>query len=217
MEIIIGIVSAFLAVIPIAYFLYTHYVRKAHSIRFDVGNVAVVRVASPHESRNARPALLIYSLAFVNEAPDALTMREVNLTFRFQGAKRQATLLNIPTGKIDGVETVALANSRDNILIGGWKNLREALTENTMLQPGGVLKASAAFLLDVPLDRVNEISHYTIAIHGYSGRSSKHKLVPQSNWYDLSKRGFSLVDAPVIKTQDKIHWEGITVTSESRP
>jgi hypothetical protein len=206
---IIGI----LGLIPVGYFIYTTFIRKPHSIDFELGNVALVRVASPNQNRDGKLALVIYSLAFVNTGPGSLTLKRVSLAYRFGGRKRHAELTDVPVGTVDGVKAVALANSKDKIMIA-WTNLSEALSQNVPLQPGAVLNGSAVFLLDVPVSRLRDIPNYSLLVRDYSGGRSTHELTAQDGWYQAHEKNFSLMDAPVTKTGDQIHWQGITLTTE---
>jgi hypothetical protein len=205
---IIGI----LGLVPVGYLIYTTFIRKPHSVDFEIGNVALVRVASPNQNRDGKLALVIYSLAFVNTGPTSLTFKKVLLAYRFEGTKRQAELTDVPTGTVDGVKAIALANTKDKIMIA-WTNLRETLSQNIPLQPGAVLNGSAVFLLDVPISRLRDISDYSLLVRDYSGGRSTHTLTPQARWYQAHEKNFSLMDAPVTKTGDQIHWQGITLTT----
>ncbi len=198
---------------PVGYFIYTTYVRKPHSIDFEIGNVALVRVASPNKNRDGKLALVIYSLAFVNTGPAPLTLKKVSLAYTFQGQKCQVELTDVPTGTVDGVEAIALANTKDKIMIA-WTNLRNILSQDIPLQPGAVLKGSAFFLLDVPISCLRDISDYSLLVGDYSGRHSTHKLTPDDRWYQAHEKNFSLMDTPVMKTGDQIHWQGVTLTTQ---
>lgn len=207
------LVIGILSLIPVGYWIYTTFIRKPHSIDFELGNVALVRVASPNQNRDGKLALVIYSLAFVNTGPSSLTLRQVSLVYRFGGKKCQAELTDVPVGTVDGVKAVALANSKDKIMIA-WTNLRETLSQHIPFQPGAVLNGSAVFLLDVPISRVRDVSNYSLLIRDYSGGRSTHKLTAQDSWYQAHEKNFSLMDAPVTKTGDHIHWQGFTLTTQ---
>jgi hypothetical protein len=207
------LVIAIVGLVPVGYFIYTTYIRKPHSIDLEIGNVALVRVASPNKNRDGKLALIIYSLAFVNRGPTSLTLKKVALAYRFEGQERHAELTDVPIGTVDGVEAIALANTKDKIMIA-WTNLRGTLSQNIPLQPGAVLSGSAVFLLDVPISRLRDISDYSLLVRDYSGGRSAHKLTPEDRWYQAHEKNFSLMDAPVMKTGDQIHWQGITLTSQ---
>lgn len=206
---IIGIVGLF----PVGYLIYTIHIRKPHSIDFEIGNVALVRVASANKSRDGKLAFVIYSLAFVNTGPAPLTLKRVSLSYTFNGQKLQAELTDVPTGTVDGVEAIALANVKDKIMIA-WTNLRSILSQDIPLQLGAVLKGSAVFLLDAPISCLRDISDYSILVRDYSGRSSTHKLTPEDCWYQAHEKNFLLIDALVMKTGDQIHWQGVTLTTQ---
>ncbi len=156
---------------------------------------------------------MIYSLAFVNRGPTSLTLKNVVLAYRIEGQQRHAELTDIPIGTVDGVEAIALANTKDQIMIA-WTNLRGTLSQNIPLQSGTVLSGSAIFLLDAPISRLRDISDYSLLVRDYSGGRSTHKLTPEDRWYQIHEMNFSLMDARVMKTGNQIHWEGITLTSQ---
>ena len=212
MEIAVLIIGI-LGLIPVGYLIYTTFIRTPHSIDFELGNVALVRVASPNQNRDGKAALVVYSLAFVNTGPSSLTLKQVSLAYRVGGRMRQAELTDVPVGIVDGVKAVALANSKHQIMIA-WTNLRETLSQNVPLQPGAVLNGSAVFLLDVPISRLRHISDYSLLVRDYSGGRSTHKLTAQDGWYQAHENNFSLMDAPVTKTGEEIHWQGITLTTQ---
>ena len=126
---------------------------------------------------------------------------------------RQAELTDVPVGIVDGVKAVALANSKDKIMIA-WTNLRETLSQNVPLQPGALLNGSAVFLLDASISRLRHISDYSLLVRDYSGGRSTHKLTAQDGWYRLHEKNFSLMDALVTKTGEEIHWQGITLATQ---
>ena len=211
-QLIIAILGL-IALVPVFYWIYSRFIRKPHSIDFEIGNIGLVRVASQDRNRDGKPALIIYSLAFINTGPSSLTVKKVLLEYRFQGKKRQPELTAVPTGTIDGEEYIAQTNGIDTVVIA-WTNLHETLSKNTPLQPGEVLKGSAVFLLDVPISRMRDISDYVLLSRDYSGGRSAHKLTPKARWYQAHEKGFSLVDEPVAMTGDQIHWQGVTVATQ---
>ena len=206
------LVIGIFGLIPVAYLIYTRFIRKPLFIDVEIGDVALVRVESPTRSRNGKLALIFCSLALVNTGPTARTLKKVSLEYRFEGKRQRAELIAIPTGTVDGVRAIALANATEQIIIG-WANLGEALASNTPLPEGGVLRGGAVCLLSVPLPRFRDVADCALVVRDYSGGHSTQEFVPEPGWFQAHTKGFSLMDAPVAKTGGEIHWHGISVTT----
>ena len=61
-----GLVIGVIALIPVAYLVYTRVIRKRHKIDFNVRNIGLARVISPNANHNEKLALVINGLKLVN-------------------------------------------------------------------------------------------------------------------------------------------------------
>jgi len=209
MEIAVLIIGI-LGLLPVCYWIYTSFIRKPHSIDFQVGNVSFVRIVSPNPTRNEKLALMIYSLAFVNTGTRPFTLKKIVLLYRFEGTRREAESISIPTGIVDGKKSVALTSPQERIIIA-WENLHETLTKRGVLHQGEVIRGNVVFLLDAPVHRLREVSELTLMIKDYLRRKSTHKLTLDSKWYQEHEKGFFLVDAPLKENDGNISWDDITI------
>ena len=113
---LLSIIIGVLGLIPISYFVYSRVIRKSHKIDVDVGNVSLARVISSNASHNEKLALVTYGVTLVNSGPDPVTLKDIFLRYRFR-RKFEVSLNSIPTGKIQGKESVVMANASDRIII----------------------------------------------------------------------------------------------------
>jgi len=209
---LLGLVIGVIGLIPVAYFVHLR-IRKRHKIDFNVGNVSLARVISANPSHNEKLALVTCGVTLVNSGPDPVTLKDIVLRYRFGGI-REASSDTIPTGTVQGKESVVMANASDRIIIA-WNNLRDALLQRRVLQQGETIAGSAVFFLDAPVDRYREVSGCVLLVRDYSGRQSKHKLPMGPGWHTGIEKGIALVDAPVREVGGIIAWEGIGIGKES--
>jgi len=210
---LLALVIGIIGLIPVAHFVHSRVIRKRHRIDFEVGNVSFARVVSPTPQRNERLALIAYGLTFVNTGPDPVTLKEVMLRYRF-GKQRETRAERVPTGHVQGKESVGMANASDRIILA-WNNLCDVLVERQVLATGGTAAGSTIFLLDVPVDRYRDVTNCALLVTDYSGRTSQHKLPVRPGWYNGIEKGFALVDAPIRETAGVIGWEGIVLGKTS--
>jgi hypothetical protein len=204
-----GLLIGVIGLVPVAYFAYTRLIQKSHKIDINVGNVSLARVISPNPSHNEKLALVIYGLTLVNSGPDPVTPKDIFLRYRFR-KKLEASMDSIPTGAIQGKESVVMTNASDRIIVA-WNNLRDALLERRVLQKGETISGSAVFFLDAPVDQYLKVTDCMLHIRDYSGRHSKHKLPIGPGWHSGIEKGIVLVDAPACYIGGIISWEGIAI------
>ncbi len=202
------------ALVPGVYWFYKMHVRKPHKLELTLGNIALVPVASTLPDHNGKLALVIYSMTLVNVAPNPVTLKQLTLVYKFRHRNRRADLVAIPTGVVDGEPAIGLANANDQVVIA-WSNLHEKFIRGEPVQPGRVFDANAVFILDVPINRIREISCFRLIVSDYSGGRSTHRLDVQEQWYKAYEQGFSLIDAAIAKTDALgAHWPGMTFTTK---
>lgn len=207
--IVIGVIG----LIPVAYLVYSRVIRKSHKVDVNVGNVSLARVISANPSHNEKLALVTYGVTLVNSGPDPVTPKDISLRYRF-GRRLEASSNSVPTGTVQGKESVVMANASDRIIIA-WNNLRDALLQRRVLQKGETITGSAVFFLDAPVDQYREVSGCVLHVRDYSGRQSKHKLPMGPGWHKGIEKGIVLVDSPVREIGGIISWEGIAIGKQS--
>ena len=201
----IGVVG----LIPVAYFIYSRVIQKSHKIDVNVGNVSLAIVISPNPNHDEKLALITYGMTLINSSPDPVTPKDIFLRYRF-GRKLEASAESVPTGTVQGKESVVITNASDRIFIA-WNNFHDVLLQRRVLQQGETLTGSAVFYLDVPVAQYREVSCFELHVNDYSGRHSKHKLLIDTGWYKGIEKEFVLVDSPVREIDGIISWEGITI------
>jgi len=207
------IVLGLIGLIPPAYLVYSRVIRKRHKMDVNVENVSLARVISPNASHNEKLALITYGVTLVNSGPDPVTPKDIFLRYRF-GRILEASWDSLPTGTVQGKESVVMASASDRIIIA-WNNLRDAFLQRRVLQQGETLTGSAVFFLDAPVDQYREVSGCVLQVRDYSGRQSKHKLPMGPGWHKGIEKGIVLVDAPVREIGGIISWEGIAIGKQS--
>lgn len=208
-----GLVLGIIGLIPVAYFVYVRVVRKSHKIDVDVGNVSLNRVISPNPSHNEKLALVTYGMTLINSGPDPVTPKDIFLRYRFR-RRLEASLESVPTGTVQGKESVVMANASDRIIIA-WNNFRDTLLQRRVLQQGETITGSAVFYLDVPVAQYRDVSGFVLHVHDFSGRHSKHKLTMGPGRHMGIEKGIVLVDVPVSEVGGIVSWEGITIGKKS--
>lgn len=210
---LLGLVIGVIGLIPVAYLVYSRVIRKSHKIDVNIGNVGLARVISPNSSHNEKLALVTYGVTLVNSSPGPVTPKDIFLRYRF-GRMLEASSDSVPTGTVQGKESVVMANASDRIIIA-WNNLRDVLLQRRVLQQGETIAGSAVFFLDVPVDQYREVSGCVLHVRDYSGGHSKHKLPMGPGWHEGVEKGIVLVDAPVREIGGIISWEGIEIGKQS--
>ena len=84
-----GLVIGVIALIPVAYFIYSRAIRKSHKIDVNVGNVSLAIVISTNPNHDEKLALVTYGVTLVNSSPDPVTPKDIFLRYRF-GRKLEA-------------------------------------------------------------------------------------------------------------------------------
>ena len=210
---LIGLVIGVIGLIPVVYLVYSRVIRKSHKIDVNVGNVSLPRVISPNLNHNEKLALITYGVTLVNSGPDPVTPKDIFLRYRF-GRILEASSESVPTGTVQGKESIVMANPLDRIIIA-WNNLREALVDRHVLQQGETIYGSTVFFLDVPVEQYREVSDCVLHVRDYSRGHSKHKLPVGPGWHEGIEKGIVLVDAPVLEIGGIISWEGIATGNQS--
>jgi hypothetical protein len=208
-DLVIGVI----ALIPVVYLVYSRVIRKRHKIDFNIGNVGLARVISPNPSHNEKLAMVINGVTLVNSGPEPVTPKDIFLRYKF-GRRFESSSDSVPTGTVQGEESVVMANNSTRIFIA-WNNFRDELLKKRVLQQGETIAGCTVFYLDVSVAKYRDVSGFVLHVNDYSGRHSKHKLQISPAWYKGIEKGIALVDAPVREIDGIISWEGITIGKQS--
>ena len=85
-----------------------------------------------------------------------------------------------------------LGTTRFNIF--DWYNLDLILDQETLNQ-GGIVKGSALFVFDLPINEIVKAEKFKIEIVDYSGKKFKTKAyVIEKKWIDSYRKGYRVID-----------------------
>ena len=168
--------------------------KRQHTLVIDVPNTTTAQFLLKGNSNSGKLGLLFYNLRIVNSFDENVTIGEVILRYELEGKlfNSESYVLQTgivrPPGKGD-VDAIIVRLGPANIVLMGWKNLREEIGEHKIILPGGVLAASAAFVLDMrDISELARVGKLTISIMDYSGNETVKELPMEAKWVDDAKK-----------------------------
>jgi len=164
--------------------------KTQHTLVIDVPNTSAARFLLKGNSNSGKLGLLFYNLRIVNSLHENVTIKEVILRYELDGKTFISDSHVLQTGIIRppdkaDVNSIIVKVGPANIILMNWKNLREEIGEHKILLPGGVLAASAAYVLDIrDVSDLARVSKFMISIMDYSGNETVKELPLEAKWID---------------------------------
>lgn len=140
--------------------------------------------------------LIVYVMRIINNSDKSNTLKNVILSYRFDGKIYQDESYIVPTEMIPKAEKAALvlSNGLDKICLMGWDNIRTKLGKCETLQPGGVFSGSAIFLFKPHIKDVRCIKDIKLIVTNFNEEKSSYPINIIEEWYDILDKGFFVIN-----------------------
>lgn len=180
---------------------YNHYTNKVKKLKeqqseveptskgakadFSIKQVSIVRIKSENAPYDGNLGLLVYFLTLVNSSKEAITIKEVVLEYDWDGKHYSEDALNLFTGivwdkqkKKNDPALCLKINSKDDLYILKWYNLREQIAKGILLQPGAILQGSAFYLFKFsnPID-FSRVKNLSLMVVDYLGNKTSNPVI----------------------------------------
>lgn len=139
---------------------------------------------------------IFFRLQIVNAFEKNITIKHVHLRYSLAGKPYELEshvfltgLIYSPHEKKDIDSLLIRFPSRSaNIINMNWNNLRTEIAKNRLLEPGGVLSGSVAFLFEFsrPEDLL-KVKDLEVVVADYSGNETAQRLAVQDTWVSQAK------------------------------
>jgi hypothetical protein len=226
----IAIILGLIAIIPVLFILYDRYIKQKHTVEIESGNVRFHRIISLSESRNNKLALMLFGLKIINTSTSNVTLKSLELSYGDGKNNKKAEPYLLPTVKVNDKESIVTPwlvpptptieppwivppNDMDYIVLMGDHIWKKICLHNVLI-PSEVVIGMAVFILETPIENVDEIKHLSLIIRDYNGNETIHPTEIKDNWkIQLGFRGPLLIDAPIDReTDEKLPtWKGLKI------
>ena len=163
--------------------------KKRASFDVNYNNSIAARLRMVGNAFNGGPCLIFYELNFVNSTANTITVKSIHLRYQIDSATKEVDTLYMATGRIASprgpqeailIEDVA---RHANIILVGWKNIKQSILEYEPLVPGAVLGGSAVFLLEAkdPQDFA-KMKNFELVARDYAGEEWPVDIETQERW-----------------------------------
>lgn len=203
-SLIVGIVVGILSLIPV-YFFVKVKLRKRYKFDLDYKNITFATFSSPQNPKlDNRFCLILYVLRIVNRSDESNTLKNVLLSYKFNGKVFQDESFVVLTGTTppEGKPALITSNGLDNIIMMGWDNIRPKLANCEVLQPGAVLSGSAVFLFDSCVNNLNLLKNLKLIISDYHGNKLSYPIAIREEWLKGLDKGFKLINKSFAISED---------------
>lgn len=206
---VIALIVPVLGLIPI-YFLIRAKLRKRYKFDLDYENITFASFSDLQNPKlDKRLCLIIYVLRIVNSSDESNTLKNVILSYRFDGKVYQDESYVVLTGMIPkaGKPAIILSNGLDTVFLMDWHNIRPKLGECEILQPGSVFSGSAVFLFESHVKDMRCIKNLKLIVTDFHGNKSSHPIAIKEDWINSLNKGFEVINKSfTITKDDAIRW-----------
>ena len=169
--------------------------RKNYKIVINIANTTAARVVIKGNRNSGNIAMLFYDLKIVNSLEQNATLKDVILRYSLNGRQVDTESYVLLTGDVwapqykKNVDSIIIRMGADNnMVMMEWKNLRMEMGENKVLPPGGVLAASAAFILDFSdADDLEKLKNLAMVVIDYAGNETIKEIPVEKIWSEQAK------------------------------
>jgi len=202
----IAILTAVLALIPVAILVRDRYFKKKPLVSIDIENVFFASFDCPDHTLNGNLGLGFYNIKVVNVSNSTFTIEDLALCYQALGRRYDCTSYVLKTGKTpDQRPAVFLKRGNDGIVVMGWDNLRTEVGKHQPLTPGAIFTASAYYILEHEID-IDDVGIAEFVLKDHAGNTSVHKLDIETA-RETSSRGVSWIMNTSFEANDVGHVE----------
>lgn len=164
------------------------------ALHIDSANTLFCKYLVPKNRMYGHISILFYGLKIANISDSPFTVKDVKIEYTFKGQNYSDISNVILTSSIylehknEHTDCIAINSKGQNIILMGWKNLRNVIGEYNLIPPGGILAGSALFILQIKnIEEVKEITNLRILITDYSNNESTHSFEIKDAWIDMGR------------------------------
>ena len=205
---IVALIVAVLGLIPI-YYLIKVKARKRYKFDLDYKNIAFATFSSPQNPKlDKRFCLIVYVLRIVNRSDESNTLKNVTLSYRFEGKvfKDESFVVLTGTTPPAGEPAIVTSNGLDSIIMMGWYNIRTKLGKYEVLQPGGVFSGSAVFLFDSHVNDLHRVKNLKLVVTDFHGNKLSYPIAIQNEWFNALEKGIAVINRAFTITKDNVSY-----------
>lgn len=166
-------------------------------VNFNSKNVLFTRFKQKGNERTGNIALMFYGMQISNISDRSFTIKAVNLEFEFLGETINEISHTLITGSIYSssdksyLDSIILKLPKDQVIFMDWKNIRNEIYKNRVLNPGEILTGSAIYVLNIKEEfQLDKIVNPRFIIEDYSGNISSHPIRIIEDWKRILKVGY---------------------------
>jgi hypothetical protein len=207
---ILTLIIAILSLIPI-YFLVKGRIKKHYKFDIDYKNITFALFSSPKSPKiDKRYCLIIYVLRIVNNYNEPSTIKDVKLSYKYNGKIFQDESYVVTTGTTppEGKPAIITSNGQVSLFMMGWDNIRPKLGKHEILQPGGVFSGSAIFLFESQITDLHHVSDLKLTVTDYQGNKLTYKLPINKDWFKLINDRIAVINrAFTVNNDNSFTWK----------
>ena len=168
-------------------------------LSFNSENILVSRISVENHPYNGSLGIMLYSFSIVNSLQESITIKDILLEYELDGKLYTEDAMNLITSNIYVKERnenkpsiMCLMPNNDSLFLQNWFNIRNKISKDTLLQPGGILSGSAFYLLrKIDMNSLLKIKNINIIISDYFKTRTKIPITLDEN---IRKSMLRLID-----------------------
>lgn len=195
---LIGVGIGVIALVPVIYFLRDRYLGKRFLFTFDTKNTFLGHFYSPGHTMHESIGIVFYGLRIVNAGRASFTLKDCAVKYQAGDSTHVVDSYVLQTGTLpDGQPAIIARSSTGDIVLMGWSNLRPEIGKGKLVDPGGILSASAFFVLPgVTIKALDELSQIEIVLRDYLGKESAQTIDLDDEWKEYARSGVRILNQP---------------------
>lgn len=139
-------------------------------------------------------AIAFYDMNILNKSQFNFTIKDITIEYKLEKTKKTSDSITIITALTDSpherrkVDSIIIDSPKGGIVMQGWYNIKQVIAKNNILSPGGILRGSCVFILEINnMEQINKISDCKVAITDYNNDKTTHPI----NLLDYYDKEFS--------------------------
>ncbi len=190
--VIVEIVLAILTIVGFVYWVKDR--NKGIELDWDLEELWYAAFYDDGDALNGNLVIVFYNQTFVNNSDSDWTIKSVEIAYKVDGKKYQHSSKSVITSPVptatENSESIIFSNGIDSIVLMGWKNLGTIIGGYPLIPQGGVIKASALYVLECEPAEIEKVSNVFLVITAYKNRVSKQKIKLEAKM----RKGFVLIN-----------------------
>lgn len=183
---ICGVISALVGLFAAGQIIWK-ILKKRYKLDCEYKNIYFATFPDPYGSKNEKCfCLIFYDLHIVNNADRSNTLKNIILSYKFNGKKYQEESHVVHTKETSptGEPVLVLSHGPNKIHLGSWHNILPKLGERKPLQPGDVFSGSAIFLFESHVKDIRLVKNLELIVTNFNGGKSTLPIPNNEEWFN---------------------------------